>query len=115
VCACPNSVADAPHNGRGHQPQPANKIVKPIKFPAQPQEWKTVSMRDRPTPDNMQQCEHRIRRPHIGKRTATIIGHSHPRRNPAPSDAHIKITRDLIRVGQILKIDRSPRSHHRGP
>jgi hypothetical protein len=38
-------------------PQPANKIVKPIKFSAQPQEWKIVSLRECPTPDTMQQCE----------------------------------------------------------
>jgi hypothetical protein len=38
-------------------PQPANEIVKPIKFPAQPQEWKIVSLRECPTPDTMQQCE----------------------------------------------------------
>ena len=38
-------------------PQPINKIVKPIKFPAQPQEWKIVSLRECPTPDTMQQCE----------------------------------------------------------
>jgi len=38
-------------------PQPTNSIVKPIKFPAQPQEWKIVSLRECPTPDTMQQCE----------------------------------------------------------
>src|SRR5205814_3009894 len=38
-------------------PQPTNQIVKPIKFPAQPQEWKIVSLRECPTPDTMQQCE----------------------------------------------------------
>src|SRR5204862_198881 len=38
-------------------PQPTNNIVKAIKFPAQPQEWKIVSLRECPTPDNMQQCE----------------------------------------------------------
>ena len=37
--------------------QPTNKIVKPIKFPAQPQEWKIVSLRECPTPDAMQRCE----------------------------------------------------------
>ena len=38
-------------------PQPENKIVKPLKFPPQPQEWKIVSLRECPTPDAMQQCE----------------------------------------------------------
>jgi DNA repair protein RadC len=34
-----------------------NNLIKPIKFPAQPQEWKIVSLRECPTPDAMQQCE----------------------------------------------------------
>jgi len=38
-------------------PQPINKVIKPIKFPAQPQEWKIVSLRECPTPENIQQCE----------------------------------------------------------
>ena len=38
-------------------PQPENKIVKPLRFPPQPQEWKIVSLRECPTPDTMQQCE----------------------------------------------------------
>ena len=37
--------------------QPINNIIKPIRFPAQPQEWKIVSLRECPTPDTMQQCE----------------------------------------------------------
>jgi hypothetical protein len=37
--------------------QPINKVIKPIKFPAQPQEWKIVSLRECPTPENIQQCE----------------------------------------------------------
>ena len=37
--------------------QPINNLIKPIKFPAQPQEWKIVSLRECPTPDAMQQCE----------------------------------------------------------
>jgi len=38
-------------------PQPINQVIKPIKFPAQPQEWRIVSLRECPTPENMQQCE----------------------------------------------------------
>jgi len=36
---------------------------------------------------------------------AIIIMHNHPSGDPAPSEADIKITRDLIRAGQLLKID----------
>jgi hypothetical protein len=38
-------------------PQPINRIIKPIKFPAQPQEWKIVSLRECPMPENLQRCE----------------------------------------------------------
>jgi hypothetical protein len=38
-------------------PQPINQVVQPVKFPAQPQEWKIVSLRECPTPDTMQHCE----------------------------------------------------------
>jgi len=38
-------------------PQVENNIVKPIKFPPQPQEWKIVSLRECPTPADIQLCE----------------------------------------------------------
>ncbi len=31
--------------------------------------------------------------------------HNHPSGDPNPSEADIKVTRDLIRAGQLLKID----------
>jgi DNA repair protein RadC len=36
---------------------------------------------------------------------AIIVAHSHPSGDPTPSEADIKITRDLIRAGQLLKIE----------
>jgi DNA repair protein RadC len=39
------------------------------------------------------------------KASAIIIVHNHPSGNPEPSEADIKVTRDLIRAGQILKIE----------
>jgi DNA repair protein RadC len=36
---------------------------------------------------------------------AIILAHNHPSGDPIPSDADIKITRDLIRGGQILMIE----------
>ena len=36
---------------------------------------------------------------------AIIIAHNHPSGDPTPSEADIKVTRDLIRAGQLLKID----------
>ena len=142
-------------------PQPENKIVKPIKFPPQPQEWKIVSLRECPTPDTMQQCEtpdqaaaywrtHIATHPYFNSEceclvvfilntrrrikghylvsigtmdtilchprevfrlavmasaAAIIIAHNHPSGEPTPSEADIKITRDLIRAGQLLKIE----------
>ena len=36
---------------------------------------------------------------------AIILAHNHPSGDPSPSEADIKVTRDLIRAGQLLKID----------
>jgi DNA repair protein RadC len=36
---------------------------------------------------------------------AIILAHNHPSGDPTPSDADIKVTRDLIRAGQLLKIE----------
>lgn len=36
---------------------------------------------------------------------AILLGHNHPSGDPAPSEADIKVTRDLIRAGQLLKIE----------
>jgi DNA repair protein RadC len=36
---------------------------------------------------------------------AVILTHNHPSGDPTPSESDIKITRDLIRAGQLLKID----------
>ena len=34
-----------------------------------------------------------------------VLIHNHPSGDPTPSDADIKVTRDLIRAGQLLKIE----------
>jgi DNA repair protein RadC len=36
---------------------------------------------------------------------AIVLAHNHPSGDPNPSEADIKVTRDLIRAGQLLKID----------
>lgn len=36
---------------------------------------------------------------------AIILAHNHPSGDPSPSEADIKVTRDLIRAGQLLKVD----------
>ena len=36
---------------------------------------------------------------------AAVIAHNHPSGNSTPSDDDIKVTRDLIRAGQFLKIE----------
>lgn len=44
--------------------------------------------------------------PAIQRRAAALIlAHNHPSGDPQPSDADIRITRDLIKVGQIMKIE----------
>lgn len=41
----------------------------------------------------------------IAGAAALILMHNHPSGEPEPSEADIKVTRDLIRAGQLLKID----------
>ncbi len=36
---------------------------------------------------------------------AIVLVHNHPSGDPTPSEADIKVTRDLIRAGQVMKID----------
>jgi DNA repair protein RadC len=39
------------------------------------------------------------------KAAAIVLIHNHPSGDPTPSEADIKITRDLIRAGQLMKIE----------
>ena len=41
----------------------------------------------------------------IGNAASIILLHNHPSGDPTPSEADIKVTRDLIRAGQLLKIN----------
>ena len=142
-------------------PQLPNNIVKPIKFPAQPQEFKIVSLKECPTPADIQQCDtpeqataywnlhiknhpyfnpeseclvvlilntrHKIKGHYfvsvgtmdtilvhprevfrlaiMASAHAIVIMHNHPSGESSPSEADIKVTRDLIRAGQLLKIE----------
>jgi DNA repair protein RadC len=41
----------------------------------------------------------------VSSASAIAIAHNHPSGDPTPSEADIKVTRDLIRAGQLLKIE----------
>jgi DNA repair protein RadC len=41
----------------------------------------------------------------ITSAAAVVLMHNHPSGDPTPSEADIKVTRDLIRAGQLLKIE----------
>lgn len=41
----------------------------------------------------------------ISSASAVVLMHNHPSGDPTPSEADIKITRDLIRAGQLMKIE----------
>jgi len=41
----------------------------------------------------------------VSAAAAVVLMHNHPSGEPVPSEADIKVTRDLIRAGQLLKID----------
>ena len=41
----------------------------------------------------------------VGTAAAIVLAHNHPSGDPSPSDADIKVTRDLVRAGQLIKIE----------
>jgi len=41
----------------------------------------------------------------VASASALILMHNHPSGEAAPSEADVKVTRDLIRAGQLLKIE----------
>ena len=41
----------------------------------------------------------------VANAAGIVLVHNHPSGDPTPSDADVKVTRDLIRAGQLLKID----------
>jgi DNA repair protein RadC len=41
----------------------------------------------------------------VGSAHSILIMHNHPSGDPTPSDADIRVTRDLIRAGQLIKIE----------
>jgi DNA repair protein RadC len=41
----------------------------------------------------------------ITSAAALVLAHNHPSGDPTPSEADIKVTRDLIRAGQLLKME----------
>ena len=41
----------------------------------------------------------------VAEGSAVVLIHNHPSGDASPSDADIKVTRDLIRAGQLLKIE----------
>ena len=46
-----------------------------------------------------------FRAPIISAAAAIVLAHNHPSGEPQPSEADIKVTRDLIRAGQLLKVE----------
>lgn len=46
-----------------------------------------------------------FRRAIVAGAAALILAHNHPSGDPTPSEADIRVTRDLIRAGQLLKIE----------
>ncbi|MHC1769357.1 MAG: DNA repair protein RadC [Verrucomicrobiia bacterium] len=41
----------------------------------------------------------------VANASAVVLVHNHPSGDPTPSEADVKVTRDLIRAGQLLKIE----------
>lgn len=139
----------------------ARQGARALRTKNQPQEWKLISLRECPTPEDLQLCdtpdraagywrEHIAKHPFfnaececfvvvmlntrrrikghcfvsigtmdtllvhprevfrlavIGSAHSILLMHNHPSGDPTPSDADIRVTRDLIRAGQFLKIE----------
>lgn len=41
----------------------------------------------------------------VANAAAIVLAHNHPSGDPSPSEADIRVTRDLIKAGQLLKIE----------
>jgi DNA repair protein RadC len=41
----------------------------------------------------------------LANAAALVIAHNHPSGDPTPSESDVKVTRDLIRAGQMMKIE----------
>ena len=41
----------------------------------------------------------------VANASALVLVHNHPSGDPAPSEADVKVTRDIVRAGQLLRID----------
>ncbi len=41
----------------------------------------------------------------VASAAAVVLAHNHPSGEPQPSEADIKVTRDLIRAGQLLRLE----------
>ena len=156
----PRQRVDGQKESNMEQPELFNPQIPPRRK-KQPQEWKVISLRECPTPEEMQVCDtperaadywraHIATQPHfnpececfvvlllntrrrvkghqfvsigtmdtilvhprevfraaiISAAAAVVAMHNHPSGEPQPSEADIKVTRDLIRAGQLLKIE----------
>jgi len=139
----------------------STSLVKPFRFPAQPHEYKVVSLRECPTADQLVECDTPDKAAHywhqhvstsplfnpececmvvlmlntrrrikghylvsIGtldtllvhpreifriaimvSASAIILANNHPSGDPMPSEADIRVTRELIRAGQLLTLE----------
>src|ERR1051325_2563148 len=92
-------------------PQPINKVIKPIEFPAQPQEWKIVSLRECPTRENIHQNHSR------SHPSGTVFEVGSPRaylcRTPQPRQSSYAWLFSLSRVSASEYSEADPCLHRR--
>ena len=91
----PNSVR--------YNPDTENFIVVHMNTRRKPIGWEVVT---NGTLDTLLVHAREVFKPAIVMAAAAIVlAHNHPSGDPGPSEADIKVTRDLIRAGQLLKIE----------
>lgn len=90
-------------NSQSYRPDTENLIVVFLSSRGLPIGWQVIS---NGTLDTLLVHAREVFKPAIVMNAAAIVlAHNHPSGDPTPSEADIKVTRDLIRAGQLLKID----------
>lgn len=86
-----------------YRPETENMIVIHLTTRRRPISWQIIS---NGTIDTLLIHAREVFRAAIVFNAAAILlCHNHPSGDPSPSEADIKVTRDMIRAGQLLKID----------
>jgi DNA repair protein RadC len=90
-------------NSPAYNPDVESLIVILLNARLRPIGWQIISTG---TLDTLLVHPREVFKPAIVMNAAAIVlAHNHPSGDPSPSEADIKVTRDMIRAGQLMKIE----------